>query len=304
MSVTAGKYRARVALAGAALSAATYEGRDLIVPFDPRAPRPAMRGALLAPWPNRTADGAYEFAGETFHLTVNEPERGCASHGLVSDLSFTVREATPDTAVLAGELTPVAGYPWRLDITVSVSASDSGISHRVEIRNVATVPAPVGWGVHPYLAAGAPQPSAVDTWRLSLPADEVMLVDDVRLLPERTVHLDDRERPGLDFRRERRVGGAVLNHAYTALTRDGEGWARCTVVDGDGVGVAMAVDPAYRWIQAYSSDETGDEPARTGLALEPMTCPPDALNSHRDLVVLPPGESAAATFVLSAVGPQ
>ena len=49
---------------------------------------------------------------------------------------------------------------------------------------------------------------------------------------------------------------------------------------------------------------TGDtlpEPARRrrGLAAEPMTCAPDALNSGEDLVVLAPGESTSATWGLT-----
>jgi aldose 1-epimerase len=45
---------------------------DLVVPFAAYEPRPAMRGALLAPWPNRTADGRYRFRGVEHRLPVDE----------------------------------------------------------------------------------------------------------------------------------------------------------------------------------------------------------------------------------------
>ena len=41
------------------------------------------RGQLLAPWPNRVQDGSYEFAGESYQLALDEPERRNAIHGLV-----------------------------------------------------------------------------------------------------------------------------------------------------------------------------------------------------------------------------
>ena len=46
--------------------------------------RPRFSGVLLAPWPNRVADGAYEFDGESHQLPLTEPERGNALHGLVT----------------------------------------------------------------------------------------------------------------------------------------------------------------------------------------------------------------------------
>src|SRR5262245_66149181 len=33
------------------------------------------RGQLLAPWPNRIEDGAYELDGSTYQLALDEPER-------------------------------------------------------------------------------------------------------------------------------------------------------------------------------------------------------------------------------------
>src|SRR5262245_38745648 len=41
------------------------------------------RGQVLLPWPNRLADGRYEFGGETLQLPISEPARRNAIHGLV-----------------------------------------------------------------------------------------------------------------------------------------------------------------------------------------------------------------------------
>ena len=41
---------------------------------------------------------------------------------------------------------------------------------------------------------------------------------------------------------------------------------------------------------------------RKALAVEPMTCPPDAFNSGVDLVVLEPGRSHSLALTIGAIG--
>jgi aldose 1-epimerase len=50
-------------------------------------------------------------------------------------------------------------------------------------------------------------------------------------------------------------------------------------------------DENFRWWQIYSADTALGDRHRRSVAAEPMTCPPDALRSGRDLIVLEPGES-------------
>ena len=59
LTITARGYRAEIASIGATLRALTFEGRDLVIPFDADEVRPAHRGATLAPWPNRIVDGRF-----------------------------------------------------------------------------------------------------------------------------------------------------------------------------------------------------------------------------------------------------
>ena len=56
------------------------------------------------------------------------------------------------------------------------------------------------------------------------------------------------------------------------------------------VGVSLSSDA--RWLQVCSADYSG----RVGVAVEPMSCPPNAFNSGRDVVALGEGE----THTLSA----
>ena len=59
-----------------------------------------------------------------------------------------------------------------------------------------------------------------------------------------------------------------------------------TLRDPDsGVGVSLSSDA--RWLQVYSADNIG----RVGVALEPMSCPPNAFNSGTDVVALSAGQT-------------
>src|SRR4051812_26121172 len=99
-----GDYRAVIASVGASLRVLTHAGRDLVVPFEADEVRPGFRGATLAPWPNRIADGKYTFGGVDYQVSLTEPDRGNALHGLAGWLDFQAIEHTATHVLLVGEL--------------------------------------------------------------------------------------------------------------------------------------------------------------------------------------------------------
>ena len=62
-----------------------------------------------------------------------------------------------------------------------------------------------------------------------------------------------------------------------------------------GVGVSLSSDA--RWLQVYSADYIG----RVGVAVEPMSCPPNAFNSGTDVVALGAGETHTLSARITAV---
>jgi aldose 1-epimerase len=60
-------------------------------------------------------------------------------------------------------------------------------------------------------------------------------------------------------------------------------------------------DEAFGWFQVYTGETLKEEERRRSLAVEPMTCPPDALRSGTDLVVLEPGASWAGSWGIRLV---
>jgi len=297
VSLEHGAYRAELAAVGATLRSLTHDGRDLVVPFAADVVRPLYRGALLAPWPNRIVDGAYDEAGETLQLPLNEVERGHALHGLVGWAEWRVESSEPHRASLVTELAPSDGYPWRLALRATYELGDAGLTTTVEATNVGDGEAPYGVAPHPYLVAGE---GRVDDWALTLPADSYLEVTDDRLVPTGVHGVTERE--GFDFREGRVVGETFVDHAFTELARTGDdqvATARLTAADGRGV--EMTWGPELPWVQVHTADRPERENDRVGLAVEPMTCPPDAFTSGIDLVRLAPGESHVASWTITAI---
>jgi aldose 1-epimerase len=295
LRIVAGDYEADIASIGASLRALRFRGRDLVVPFDADEVRPRYRGATLAPWPNRVVDGRYSFAGEEHQLPLTEPERGHALHGLVCWLDFAVREIADDSVVLAAVIVPQAGYPFHVEVQVEYRLDAHGLHQRVTGRNVGAEAAPWGTGPHPYLSA---DDERVDQTELELPASEVLTVTADRLSPIAVESVD--AHPEWDFRAPRPIGDTFIDHAFTALTRDAAGVATARLRGASGEGVEMVWDAACPWVQVHTADTPDAATTRRGLAVEPMTCPPDVFNSGTDLIVLEPGAEHAASWSIRA----
>lgn len=299
-------YQAVVASVGASLRSLTHDGRDLVVPFDADDVRPVYRGVTLAPWPNRVVDGRYTFDGAERRLALTEPSRGHALHGLAAWLDYEAVESSERRVTLAATIQPQAGYPWRIGVETTYSLSSDGLTQEVRGSNLGAEAAPWGTGPHPYLVAGG---GRVDDWTLELPAERVLDVTEERLVPTHLRRVDADDPARFDFRAARPIGAVRIDHAYTGLLRAPDG--RATVrLTASARGVAMSWDAACPWVQIHTAD-LPDGPAqaghRAGLAVEPMTCAPDAYNAgayehDTGLLVLQPGRSAVASWTITAIG--
>jgi aldose 1-epimerase len=291
-----GEYSAVITARAAALRVLRFRERDLVVPFPEGGPIPDFRGIVAAPWPNRIADGRYTFDGVDYQLPLNEPDRDCALHGLVFPLDWELVSHTDSSVVLACELEPVDGYPHRLRIEAGYSLAEHGLDCTVTAVNLGGTAAPYGVCPHPYLVAG---PAPLDEWTLEIPADSFLEASPDRLLPVGTRPVAGH---AFDFRSARAIDSTRIDHAFTDLAFDGDGGrARVLVRDPGGTGVGMSWDRSCPWLQIHTADKLPPAADRLGLAVEPMSCPPDAFNSGTDLVRLEPGATHRAAWTIFAV---
>jgi aldose 1-epimerase len=245
------------------------------------------RGQVLMPWPNRLQDGRYEFGGRTHQVPLNELERSNAIHGLVRWMSWTRAHDGPQRVLVSHELNPQPGYPFTLALQIEYGLSERGLRVTTRATNVGADPCPFGAGAHPYVSVGT---ETVDDVLLRIPAATVLHSDD-RALPVGSGPVQGTD---LDFRAERRIGAARLDHCFTDLERDELAIAQVELRDGADRSLRVWVDESYPYVMVF----TGDLPdvARRGLAVEPMSCPPNAFSSGEGVVVLEPGGSWTGTW--------
>ncbi|SDQ27890.1 aldose 1-epimerase family protein [Microbacterium sp. cf332] len=299
-----GDAEAIVASVGASLRSYRVAGRDLVVSYGEDEVRPGYRGATLAPWPNRVVDGRYEVDGTGYRLALTEPERHHALHGLVAWLDFEPVLVAADHVTLGTTVVAQTAYPWTLRVETTYRLGADGLTQTVRATNESESAAPFGTGPHPYLVAG---PAPLDEWTLELPADRVLEVTPDRLAPVGLADVADV--PAFDFRRPRTLGAVEIDHAFTGVSRDGEGEAAVRVTDPSGTGVEISWGASCAWVQVHTADLPGgpDQPGhRAGLAVEPMTCAPDAFNDARydydtGLAFIDPSDTAEASWRISAI---
>jgi aldose 1-epimerase len=300
-----GGYRAVAVEVGGGLRSLTFGGRPLLDGYDAEALADAGRGQLLLPWPNRVAGGRYRFAGREHQLDVSEPATGNAIHGLVRWGSWSPPAENPGLAegaesaarlVLAHRLSARPAYPFTIDLQVTYQLDERGLTTTVTARNAGSAAAPIAAGAHPYLTAGA---ASIDECTLHVPADEVLTTDDHQIPDGRSGVAATAQ----DFRRPRPIGDVVLDTAYTALRRRDDGRAEVRLMAPSGHGTVLWVDASHPYVMVFTGDSLPPERRRQGVAVEPMTAPPNALATGEDLVVLEPGASWSVSWGIYAVEP-
>jgi galactose mutarotase-like enzyme len=106
------------------------------------------------------------------------------------------------------------------------------------------------------------------------PARATVLRSDERGLP---IGMEAVEGMEYDFRQSRRIGPTVLDHAFTDLEWDEVGIAHVELRDPDhGTQISLWVDQSYPYLMLF--DPLPDV-CRRSLAVEPMTCPPNAFRT-------------------------
>jgi aldose 1-epimerase len=128
-----------------------------------------------------------------------------------------------------------------------------------------------------------------------------MTVTEDRLAPAGIERVETESNGAFDFRMPRPIAGTAIDHAFTALMRDGSNTATVRLVDPSGSGVAMTWGIECPWVQIHTADLPNPAKSRLGLAVEPMTCPPDAFNSTIDLISIRPGETTQASWSICAL---
>jgi aldose 1-epimerase len=106
-----------------------------------------------------------------------------------------------------------------------------------------------------------------------------------------------------DFNTPRPVGKLALDHCFTDLVRDDRGQATVGVTNpDDGTSLSLWMDAAFKWVMVFTGDTLEPNRRRRSVAIEPMTCPPNAFRTEADVIVLEPADRHVATWGIGGSG--
>ena len=121
--------------------------------------RPTRFGIpLLAPFPGLLPGGRYVWRGAEYTLAPNVPDGRTFAHGFAHDRPWRVMGQSGSAVDLALGLRVAlnaaerTGYPFQIDLRVRYSLERGALRIDLDAVNGGREPAPVGLGLHPYLA--------------------------------------------------------------------------------------------------------------------------------------------------------
>jgi aldose 1-epimerase len=284
-TIRAGGYSGTVVSVGGGLRGLAYQGRELLVGYPEDQGAHAGIGQHMFPWPNRITDGKYTFQGVDQQLYLTEPARSNAIHGLTRWANWERVDDGIDESVVevAHRLHGLPGYPNQLDLGITYRLGDEGLTVTAKATNIGVSDAPYGYGTHPYLSVGR----KIDECELEFTAEKWLEVTPDRLSPIGTAPVAGSQ---YEFGKARLLQDLDIDNAFTGLPPV---WSVTLTDPGSGNRAVLTSDTP--WMQLYTANAIG----RVGLAVEPMTCPPDAFISGEDLIVLKPGDEHTTTFRVS-----
>lgn len=242
------------------------------------------KGAKLSPFPNRLQKGLYSFKGNQYQLPCNDNGHN-ALHGFLWDYPFSLKDVRLEDE--SAEITlsmyyegKKAGYPFPFSMDITYTLSPQKLSVLTQIENKGDKAMPIGDGWHPYFLL----PGGTDQWQLKLPTQKRLKTDQY-LIPT-----GDYEEY-LKFKSLNTIQGEALDHCFGPLTeRISE-----TILYHPKEELKIIVwqksgTDRYEWLNVYIP------PDKNSIAIEPMSCAPDAFNNGLGNIHLPAGESRTFTF--------
>ena len=241
-----------------------------------------VRNGVLAPFPNRVADGRYRFDGQDHDLLPGVHGDRTVYHGFARTLPFTVESATAasDYAQLVlrtDEIRPgrFDGYPFALDLTVTYTIEIDQITLEIHAVNTGTTTAPYAAGWHPYFQLGTG--TGIDELELRVPSGILIRTDDALIPtngPDCRIDLDGL--PEMDFRGGSPIGDRVIDACYADLRYEVDGHAETTLRDPK-TGRGLRIWQTSGFMHIFTGD-TLPRDRRGSVAIEPVEVMTNAYN--------------------------
>jgi aldose 1-epimerase len=183
-------------------------------------------------------------------------------------------------------------------LSLTYQLTDNGLEVHTSVTNDGNAPAPVCLGMHPYLRVGD---VPTDDLTVRVDAGTYFSVDK-QLIPTAGRRVAG---TAVDLSDGLRLAGIALNQCYGNV-RIISGRGRHRLEAADGSAVELWTDESFGYVQVYICPQFPRFDAKgypdsvgRAVAIEPMTAPPDALNSGLGLRWLAPGETWETSWGIS-----
>lgn len=245
------------------------------------------KGIKMLPFPNRIKQGKYSFEGQDYKITINKLNEQNAIHGLLTkalfDIAFIDCNENRALTTLKYEYNEESnGYPFNFLVELTYILSSEGIQIDTVIKNTGNQNMPIGDGWHPYFCINKQD---LNKMFLQIPSKKYLEVDE-NMIPTGGVVKDK------IFKKLAIIGDKKLDHCF--IIEDKEGVSETILMDQENK-IKLVVwqsvgEGKYNYLQLYTPNE------RNSIAIEPMTCAPDAFNNKMGLTILKPSEALALSF--------
>lgn len=234
-------------------------------------------GAHLFPFPNRIKDGSYSCNGKKYELPITEINRNHALHGLIHNQIFspTSESVNKNSASVSLQYTSdkkLTGFPFAFLFQVTYTLNSAGLHIAVTVENRDKISFPVGYGWHPYIDLG----TSINALEISLASSYYLELDE-RLIP--TGELLSLATP-LD---KYTLGESAFDNCF-ALEGNKDVYETLLVNPLNQLKIALYQKNELQYVQLFTPD------TRDCIAIEPVSCIPNAFNTHSKGLALNIGE--------------
>jgi aldose 1-epimerase len=232
-----------------------------------------FENSWLFPFPNRLKNGLFEFEGKQYQFPLNDQDnKPNALHGFTNDKTFKVDKLTESDCELSYEYKgELSYYPFSCKIILSYELSASELKCEVSIVNTGQSKMPFGFGWHPYFVAE----EGLEQFSLKLPGSTIIEFSETGIPT-------GKEKPSHCFEEFAGLENRHLDNCFRVSNPSNQILSELKFNENESLQLWQS--EAFPFIQVYT------HPTRKSIAIEPMSCGVNALNTGDGLTVLSPNQ--------------
>lgn len=230
-----------------------------------------FNSSFLFPFPNRIANGKYNFDHSDYQLECNEIALNNCLHGHIYNKSFSIADKNASEEKANITLTYIntkidKGFPFDYKLAITYSFTPNKMSVHFNIYNLGKDSFPFGIGWHPYFKTENLTESILD-----FEADNQYILNE-KMIPTTKTPLKV-ETPLV--MKDTFLDDCFITNQSKALLKTND-----YKIDLD-----FSSKTPNSFVQVYTP------PTRDCIAIEPMTCAPNSFNNKDGLLVLEPSKN-------------